>query len=359
MTHVFIITERDDFAQSVGRYLRFKEGIIVESIFPPALPKDPAPGAGEEGGAAHVSKLQWVPQTFRKLASWLESRVGRASGEGSLFNAIALMDVPSLVSLDELDPIDRVRDWTSVVGMLLLAFPEVHWAILSPYRPPDPLLKEAHFPQTVSFFDDLDAGRSDDEVLKAVVHTVRAFGIDPDCFRRFLRSMTMDLTVSTYATWDDLLVYMDGSAAVIGEMMLPILEPLSPGALGPARDLGNAFQLTNFLRDVAEDLDRGRVYLPQADLARFGADPARREASPEWVALMDFEIARCRDLYRSSDAGLALLPPTSARCVGAARVLYARILDRIEAQGGDVFSERARVPTWQKAVTVVGALRRG
>ncbi len=209
------------------------------------------------------------------------------------------------------------------------------------------------------FFDDLDAGRSDDEVLKAVVHTVHAFGIDPDCFRRFLRSMTMDLTVSTYATWDDLLVYMDGSAAVIGEMMLPILEPLSPDALGPARDLGNAFQLTNFLRDVAEDLDRGRVYLPQADLARFGADPARREASPEWVALMDFEIARCRDLYRSSDAGLALLPPTSARCVGAARVLYARILDRIEAQGGDVFSERARVPTWQKAVTVVGALRRG
>ena len=66
---------------------------------------------------------------------------------------------------------------------------------------------------------------------------------------------------------------MDGSAAVIGEMMLPILEPLTPDALEPARDLGNAFQLTNFLRDVAEDLDRGRVYLPQEDLDRFGADP--------------------------------------------------------------------------------------
>ena len=77
-------------------------------------------------------------------------------------------------------------------------------------------------------FADLEAGRCDDPVLKAVVHTVRAFDIDPDCFRRFLRSMAMDLTVADYATYDDLLGYMDGSAAVIGEMMLPILEPRPP-----------------------------------------------------------------------------------------------------------------------------------
>ncbi|MEZ5256523.1 MAG: squalene/phytoene synthase family protein [Ilumatobacteraceae bacterium] len=80
-----------------------------------------------------------------------------------------------------------------------------------------------------------------------MVHTVRAFDLDPDCFRRFLRSMTMDLTVDQYESWEDLLDYMDGSAAVIGEMMLPILEPSTGAALGPARDLGNAFQLTNFL----------------------------------------------------------------------------------------------------------------
>ncbi|MDP8937501.1 MAG: phytoene/squalene synthase family protein, partial [Actinomycetota bacterium] len=112
------------------------------------------------------------------------------------------------------------------------------------------------------FFADLDRGASDDPVLKAVVHTVKAFDIDPDCFRRFLRSMAMDFTVETYETFDDLLQYMDGSAAVIGEMMLPILEPLRPEALGHARDLGIAFQLSNFLRDVDEDLDRGRVYIP-------------------------------------------------------------------------------------------------
>lgn len=202
------------------------------------------------------------------------------------------------------------------------------------------------------FFHDLDAGRSDHVVLKAVVHTVRAFDIDPECFRRFLRSMTMDLTVSTYETWDDLRSYMDGSAAVIGEMMLPILEPVGPEAVPHARDLGDAFQLTNFLRDVNEDLDRGRVYLPQEDLRRFGADPWLRQVTPEWVALLQFEIERCRELYRSADLGVAMLPEREGRCIRSARVLYSRILEVIEDQHYDVFTTRARVPTWKKVALV-------
>ncbi len=205
------------------------------------------------------------------------------------------------------------------------------------------------------FFADLDRGASDDPVLKAVVHTVRAFAIDPDCFARFLRSMAMDLTVDRYATWADLQGYMDGSAAVIGEMMLPILEPTDlDAARGPARDLGDAFQLTNFIRDIDEDLDRGRTYLPQDDIERFGAAPAlaSRTATPELVALIEFEVARARALYRSADEGLALLPPSSARCIVTARRLYSRILDVVEAQGCDPFAGRARVPTWQKALEV-------
>ena len=203
------------------------------------------------------------------------------------------------------------------------------------------------------FFADLEAGSSDDVVLKAVVHTVRAFRIPPGCFERFLRSMTMDLTIDRYDTWDDLREYMDGSAAVIGEMVLPILEPTSPAATPHARDLGDAFQLSNFLRDVAEDLDRGRVYLPQEDVHRFGAEAAlaERRVTPGFVDLMRFEIDRCRALYASADLGVAYLPPASARCIRAARVLYSRILDRIEAAGYDVFSSRVRVPTWQKAAT--------
>lgn len=208
------------------------------------------------------------------------------------------------------------------------------------------------------FFADLTAGESSDPVLKAVVHTVRAFAIDPSCFERFLRSMTMDLTVTTYDRYDDLLVYMDGSAAVIGEMMLPILDARSADAVGPARDLGNAFQLTNFLRDIAEDADRGRTYLPQEDVAQFGAGPAweSRAATPEFVDLMRFEIGRARALYESSRAGDGLLPRSSARCIAGARELYSGILGRIEAAGYDVWADRVRVPTWRKLAVAARAL---
>jgi phytoene synthase len=200
------------------------------------------------------------------------------------------------------------------------------------------------------FFADLARGQSDDPVLKAVVHTARAFDIDPDCFRRFLHSMAMDLTVTTYETFDDLLHYMDGSAAVIGEMMLPILEPYTPEAREGARDLGIAFQLTNFLRDVAEDLERGRIYIPQEDIRKFGAEDAlaRRVVTPAWRDLIAFQIARTRQFYASADLAIALLPPASARCVRGARMLYAGILEQIEAADSDVFTGRVRVPTWRK-----------
>ncbi len=198
------------------------------------------------------------------------------------------------------------------------------------------------------FFADLERGESDDPVLKAVVDTVQKFAIDPDCFRRFMRSMTMDFTVESYETWEDLLFYMDGSAAVIGEMMVPILEPLEAAAFDHARDLGNAFQLSNFLRDVNEDLDRGRVYIPQEDIRKFDADPWARTVTPGWRDLMAFEIARNRRLYESADLGIPMLPPDSARCIRGARALYSGILDQIEAAGYDVFSSRVRVPTWKK-----------
>ena len=194
-----------------------------------------------------------------------------------------------------------------------------------------------------------DGEPTSDPVLAAIGHSVRSCGIADECFERFFGAMALDLTQTTYETWDDLLGYMDGSAAVIGEMMLPVLQPRSPLALEPARALGLAFQLTNFLRDVGEDLDRGRVYVPQEDLRRFGADPADRRVSPQWREVMRFEVERNRALYREADAGIPLLPGASARCVSTARTLYARILDRIEARDYDVFTDRARVPTWHKA----------
>ncbi len=200
---------------------------------------------------------------------------------------------------------------------------------------------------------ELATGQSEHPVLKAVVHTLTTFQIPPSCADRFLASMTMDLTTTTYQSFADLLVYMDGSAAVIGEMMLPILEPLSPEAFAPARDLGIAFQLTNFLRDIDEDLDRGRVYLPQEDVEHFGAQRAldQRQVTAEFIEFMRFEVSRTQEIYRSADLGLAMLPRTSARSIGAARVLYGGILGRIEAAGYDVFRARVRVPTWKKLAT--------
>jgi 15-cis-phytoene synthase len=202
-----------------------------------------------------------------------------------------------------------------------------------------------------SFRNSLASGGSTDPVMAAVVHTVITCGIDPECFDRFFNAIALDLTPTSYETWEDLRTYMEGSAAVIGEMMLPVLEPISQAAEAPARSLGLAFQLTNFLRDVGEDLDRGRIYLPQDDLRLFDVDLERREVSHQWRAFMAYEIERNRALYSFADTGIAALPPRTARCVGTARVLNAQILDQIERNGYDVFSRRARLPTLTRAAT--------
>jgi 15-cis-phytoene synthase len=205
----------------------------------------------------------------------------------------------------------------------------------------------------------VDGAASDVErgVLRAFAMTVQQLDIPLGAIERFLRSMTMDLDVARYDTWEDLLGYMDGSAAVVGEMMLPVLEPTdAAAALQPARDLGLAFQLTNFLRDVGEDLERGRVYVPQADLDRFGADPWTRVVTPAWRDLMRFQIERARQLYASADEGLAWLPARSAACVKAARLLYSRILVEIERNDYDVFRTRARVSTGRKLATAARCL---
>lgn len=197
----------------------------------------------------------------------------------------------------------------------------------------------------------LAAGRSDHPVLRAVVFTAKAFDLPADAFRRFFASMRADLTVSRYATYPDLVTYMDGSAAVIGELMLPILDPANPDAArAGARDLGIAFQLTNFLRDVGEDLDRGRVYFPQDELARFGVDGdlAGRIVDDAWREFCRFQIARMGELYLSADRGIALLPPASQPAIRTARLLYSEILDHIVANDFDTFTRRARVPLARK-----------
>ncbi|GHE26740.1 phytoene synthase [Streptosporangium violaceochromogenes] len=202
----------------------------------------------------------------------------------------------------------------------------------------------------------LAGGPADDPVLPAFVQTVRSFAVDHADITAFLGAMRADLTVGRYATYDDLLGYMEGSAAVVGTMTLPVLEAL-PGmerrAREPARQLGLAFQLTNFLRDVAEDLARGRVYLPLADLDRFGVrveDLGARVPTPAVRELLAFEVERARAHYRLALEGVDLLIPSSRPCVRAAYELYGGILDRIEAARHDVFGARVAVPRRRRLV---------
>lgn len=198
-----------------------------------------------------------------------------------------------------------------------------------------------------------------DPMLAAVADTVHRCGIEHECFDRFFTAMARDLVQHRYRTWSDLCDYMEGSAAVIGEMMLPVLQPLTPAAREPARALGFAFQLTNFLRDVAEDLELGRVYLPEQDLQRYDVDLSIRRVTPQWRRLMAFQIARNRDLYDQAAEGIAMLPPASARCVATAHILYSGILERIEAADYDVFAGRVAVPTPIKITTATRILAAG
>jgi phytoene synthase len=197
------------------------------------------------------------------------------------------------------------------------------------------------------FLHDLARGDSDDPVALAAIHTARTWGIPEEHFEAFLASMRMDLTVTGYPTYADLERYMYGSAAVIGLQMVPILEPLDDRAAVHARILGEAFQMSNFIRDVAEDLRRGRVYLPQEDLDRFGvtrADLAPGRTPPQVVELLRFEVARTRRLYRCAEPGIDLLHPASRDCIRTAFMLYGGILDAVERSGFQVLDRRVAVP---------------
>jgi 15-cis-phytoene synthase len=194
----------------------------------------------------------------------------------------------------------------------------------------------------------LKSGDSNDQVGRALIDTVARFDIPHEHFVAFLHSMTMDLTVTEYANYDALMEYVYGSAAVIGLEMVPILGALSAAAYEPAEKLGVAFQLANFIRDVGEDLDRGRVYLPQDELAQFGVDREMLEArklTPEITAALKFQIERVRQLQRQASPGILQLEPSSRPCIEAASELYCGIVDEVEAIGYDIFNKRAKTST--------------
>jgi len=208
---------------------------------------------------------------------------------------------------------------------------------------------------------DLQAGESKDAIGMALADTVRRFNIPIEYFESFMHSMTMDLTVSEYQTFDDLMEYVYGSASVIGLQMVPILGALSPDAYPLAEKLGTAFQLANFIRDVGEDLDRGRIYLPIKELESHGVTWEmlnQRVVTPQIRSALKEQIERVRRLQREADAGIHLLEPSSRPCIEAASELYCGIVDEVEKIDYQIFTERAKTSQWRRAKVALPALVR-
>jgi phytoene synthase len=206
--------------------------------------------------------------------------------------------------------------------------------------------------------EDLEAGVSEDHIGNALIDTAKRYSISIDYFKAFLTSMEMDLSIIEYANFEELMKYVYGSAAVIGLEMAPILGILDQRALEGAQKLGTAFQLANFIRDVGEDLERGRVYIPQDEMARHGVDRSmleRRILTPEIINLLKFQIERVRLLQKEANPTILFLAKESRPCITAASELYCGIVDEVEANGYDIFNKRAKTSNLRRGRVAGGA----
>ncbi|XP_044984428.1 phytoene synthase 2, chloroplastic-like [Hordeum vulgare subsp. vulgare] len=219
-----------------------------------------------------------------------------------------------------------------------------------------------------SRLDGVFAGRPYDMLDAALADAVAAFpAVDERPFRDMVQGMRMDLAKSRYATFDELYLYCYRVAGTVGLMTVPVMG-VSPGSqagvdtvYAGAVALGVANQLTNILRDVGEDARRGRIYLPQDELAMAGiseADIFAGRVTGEWRSFMKGQIARARDYFQQAEQGAAELNQESRWPVWASLLLYRQILDEIEANGYDNFSKRAYVPKAKKLAALPKAYLR-
>ena len=204
------------------------------------------------------------------------------------------------------------------------------------------------------------AGRPSDPVFRELDRVMRQFSVPESLMRELLAGVAMDLGPVRYETWRDLARYCEGVASSVGEMCTYVFgvqgdEDTRRQAIGYARTLGLAMQLTNILRDVGEDARRGRCYLPIDELTRFGltTDPILSgglvAADPRWQAFMAAQIARARELYSQASPGIGLLAPDAQRCAWACAIGYRGILSALEELGMDSLSCRASLSTTARA----------
>jgi phytoene synthase len=190
-------------------------------------------------------------------------------------------------------------------------------------------------------------------IAVAIGDAVRRFGIPPQHLEEILAGVEMDLERRRYDTFDELREYCYHVAAAVGLAALPIFGCRDPQSRVYAEALGIALQLTNILRDLAEDAERGRIYLPLEDLRRFGyreRDLLTHTRNAAFRDLMAFECARARELYRAARAALPRGDRRALAPAEAMRRVYQRLLARIAADPGAVFGPRVSVPLYQKVL---------
>ncbi|MFQ5934120.1 MAG: phytoene/squalene synthase family protein [Dehalococcoidia bacterium] len=201
--------------------------------------------------------------------------------------------------------------------------------------------------QLAQAFDDAPQG----PVFAALTDTVHRYRIPKEYFEEVISGVEMDLTTTSYQTFEDLREYCYKVASVVGLICIEVFGYQDPRAREHAVDMGIAMQLTNILRDVREDSLRDRVYLPLGELARFDyseEDLRRGVLNEPFYELMGFQVARARDYFAKSRSLLPLLTPRSRLCPAVLQGIYMKLLDRIEARGYDVFNGRINLSTSEK-----------
>lgn len=198
-------------------------------------------------------------------------------------------------------------------------------------------------------------GKSDHPILDAFVKTCQQYDISSSYAMELLDGMQMDLEKFRYETFDELYQYCYHVASTPGLMMVQVLECSDPLAKKYAADLGIAMQLTNILRDIKEDYQNGKVYIPREDLQKFGCIESNFGSgtkSEGFDQLMDFEISRAQSFYEESKKGVLLLSPDARLGVTLCRELYARILAEIRKEKQGVLKKRVVVPNLKKYILV-------
>jgi phytoene synthase len=185
-------------------------------------------------------------------------------------------------------------------------------------------------------------------VWPAFIDTVARYQIPHEYFFDMIDGVSSDLEPRRIQTFAELYDYCYHVASVVGLTIIHIFGFESPKALELAEKCGIAFQLTNILRDVKEDADKQRVYLPAEDFTRFSVSPETMEPREKFLAMMEFEARRARDYYRESAPLVEMVHAGSRASLRALIGIYSRLLDRIVASNYDVLARRIRVPTWEK-----------